>query len=92
MSEAWTETLQQFSWEGRLGLTQLGMLGGLVALILVFFAWRESKLIMRPKAAWILLALRLVALLIVLWALAEPTDKRRIVPSRWVSFSIPVPA
>ena len=74
MPEAWTETLEQFSWEGRLGLAQLGMLGGVVALLLVWFAWRESRLIRRPVASCLFLGLRLATLVLVLWALAEPTD------------------
>ncbi len=74
MPEAWTESLQQFAWEGRLSLVQLGCIGALASALLIFFAWRESQLINRPRAAWALLGLRLATLLLVLWALAEPTD------------------
>ena len=74
MPEAWTESLQQFAWEGRLSLVQLGFIGAVASLLLLFFAWQESKLVNRPRAAWVLFGLRLGTLLLVLWALAEPTD------------------
>ena len=72
--QAWTETLEQFALEGRLGVAQLVTLGIVAALLLAWFAWRESRLVSKPKACWILYGLRMLTLLVVLWTLAEPTD------------------
>ncbi len=74
MPEAWIETIPQFAWEGRLGGMTLCLLGVGSALILAFFAWRESRLVSKPARVWMLFGLRLATLTILLLALAEPTD------------------
>ncbi|MEM7385045.1 MAG: hypothetical protein AAF514_08885, partial [Verrucomicrobiota bacterium] len=67
---------EQFAWEGWLPLWQIVSLGVLVALILIIVSFLERRYASRPGAIWAFLALRLLALCLILWAMAEPTDAK----------------
>ncbi|MCK4849741.1 MAG: VWA domain-containing protein [Phycisphaerae bacterium] len=67
-----TETIQQFAYTGRFSSDQLIGVGIVLGIIIVLLTWRESR-----RVSWWLLpilgCLRLGALALALWILAEPS-------------------
>jgi hypothetical protein len=66
-------TLQKFALEGPLSIEQLILLGSVVLLLIVFFAWRDYKSAASRKLLAFLILPRVAALLVALWMLAGPS-------------------
>ena len=67
------ETVQKFSLDGPFSLGHLVAIGAVMALLIIFFAWRDYKTSGSHKLFAFLLLPRLIALTAVLWMLAGPS-------------------
>jgi hypothetical protein len=68
-----TETIKKFALEGPLSIRHLIILGAVVALVILFFAWRDFKAAGSRKLLVFLFLPRLAALGVALWMLAGPS-------------------
>ena len=67
------ETIQRFAFEGPFSVGHLAAGGVVMALLIIFFAWRDYRASGSYKLFAFLLLPRLVALAAVLWMLAGPS-------------------
>ena len=67
------ETIQRFALEGPFSAGHLAVIGAVMALLIIFFAWRDYKASGSHKLFAFLLLPRLIALVAVLWMLAGPS-------------------
>ena len=74
MPDDWTDTVKTFAFEGRFPASWIFAAGFLVACVFALLAWKERRYATRPNVVWILLGLRTIVLVLVMWALAGPTD------------------
>lgn len=68
-----TETIRKFALEGPLSPHQLLAVGVVLALVIVFFAWRDYKASASRALLFFLLVPRLAVLAVALWMLAGPS-------------------
>lgn len=66
--------MKTFAFEGRFPASWLIVGGLLIAAVFIFLALKEGRYATRPRWVCGLLALRLIVLALVVWALAGPTD------------------